>query len=228
MSRGIFITGTGTDVGKTYITALLVKILQEAGVKGAYYKAAVSGNERDSQGRLIPGDADWVKTVSGIAQPLESMVPYIYEQAVSPHLAAVQEGNPVERSVVCRRYEALCREYDYITMEGSGGILCPLRQEAGNELWLEDIIRELRLPCLVVADAGLGTINHTILTLEYLKMRKIEAKGVILNHFHPENAMEQDNRRVIERRGKVPVLACVPDYGETLDIQAEKLMGLYQ
>lgn len=228
MSRGIFVTGTGTDVGKTYVTALLVRTLREAGVKAAYYKAAVSGNERDVHGRLIPGDADWVRAVSGIAQPLESMVPYIYEQAVSPHLAARKEGNPVELSVVCQGYEKLCQEYEYITMEGSGGILCPMRQEEGKELWLEDIIRELRLPCLVVAEAGLGTINHTILTLEYLKMRGIEARGVILNHFHPELEMEQENRSMIEQRGKVPVLACIPNYGEEVDIPAEKLMELYQ
>ena len=95
-------------------------------------------------------------------------------------------------------------------------------------LWLEDIIRELQLPCLVVAEAGLGTINHTILTLEYLKMRGIEARGVILNHFHPELEMEQENRSMIEQRGKVPVLACIPNYGEEVDIPAERLMELYQ
>ena len=95
MAKGIFITGTGTDVGKTYITALLVKKLQEAGVKAAYYKAAVSGNQRGEQG-LLPGDAIYVKQISEISQPLDTMVPYIYEQAVSPHLAARREGNPVE------------------------------------------------------------------------------------------------------------------------------------
>ena len=103
-----------------------------------------------------------------------------------------------------------------------------MRQEEGKELWLEDIIRELQLPCLVVAEAGLGTINHTILTLEYLKMRGIEARGVILNHFHPELEMEQENRSMIEQRGKVPVLACIPNYGEEVDIPAERLMELYQ
>lgn len=228
MSKGIFITGTGTDVGKTYVTALLVKLLQEAGVKAAYYKGAVSGNVRDEQGNLIPGDAAWVKKTAGISQPLDSMVPYIYEQAVSPHLAAVQEGNPVELSVVRRGYEFLCRNYEYITMEGSGGILCPLCQEEGKELWLEDIIRALNLPCLVVADAGLGTINATVLTLEYLKQRHIRIKGVILNRFHPENEMEQDNFRMIEKRGKVPIIACVSEHGGSMDISAKELLALYE
>ncbi len=136
MGKGIFITGTGTDVGKTYVTALLVKALQEAGAKAAYYKAAASGNQRDGQGRLVPGDAVWVKEVSGIAQPLETMIPYVYEDAVSPHLAARKEGNPVEPFVVLQGYHRLRREYGYVTMEGSGGILCPLRWENGKGLWL--------------------------------------------------------------------------------------------
>lgn len=227
MSKGLFITGTGTDVGKTYVTALLVKALEEAGVKGAYYKAAVSGNIREN-GRLIPQDADYVKRVSGLSQPLETMVPYIYEQAVSPHLASRQEGNPVELAVVRQKYKELCQEYDYITMEGSGGILCPLHWEEERELWLEDVVRDLELPCLIVADAGLGTINATVLTIEYLRMRQIKVKGVILNRFHPDNLMEQDNRRMIEKRGRVPVAACTAEDAETIEISVKELMALYE
>lgn len=210
MAKGIFITGTGTDVGKTYVTALLVKKLKETGVDVAYYKAAVSGNQRGKQG-LLPGDAVYVKKISGISQPLGSMVPYIYEEAISPHLAARREGIPVELSVVQQGYDRLCQKYDFVVMEGSGGILCPLRWDEKQELWLEDVIKELDLPCLVVADSGLGTINATLLTLEYLNQRQITTKGVILNHFHPENEMEVDNHRMIEWKGKVPVVACVPE-----------------
>lgn len=226
MAKGIFITGTGTDVGKTYITALLVKKLQEAGVKAAYYKAAVSGNQRGEQG-LLPGDAIYVKQISGISQPLDTMVPYIYEQAVSPHLAARREGNPVELSVVRQGYEVLSKEYQYITMEGSGGILCPLRWEEKEQLWLEDVIRELQLPCFVVAEAGLGTINATLLTLEYLRMKHIMVKGIILNYFHPEEEMEQDNCRMIEQKGGVPVIACVTEGSQEIALSAEKLISFY-
>ena len=86
MAKKIFITGTGTDVGKTFVTGLLVKKLQENGLGAAYYKAAMSGNERTKDGTLVPGDALYVKQVSGITQPLAQMCPYIYETAVSPHL----------------------------------------------------------------------------------------------------------------------------------------------
>ena len=88
MHKGIFVTGTGTDIGKTFVTALLVKKLHDAGSAAAYFKAAVSGNERDENGRLIPGDAAYVKRISGISQPLDTMCPYIYETAVSPHCSA--------------------------------------------------------------------------------------------------------------------------------------------
>ncbi len=226
MAKGIFITGTGTDVGKTYITALLVKRLQETGVMAAYYKAAVSGNQRQGQ-RLLPGDAMYVKKISGISQPLDTMVPYIYEQAVSPHLAARSEGNPVQLSVVRQGYLTLCQHYQYITMEGSGGILCPLCWEEKRQLWLEDVIQELKLSCLVVAEAGLGTINATLLTVEYLKARQIAVKGIILNHFHNEDPMEQDNCRVIEKKGGIPVIACVAKGDLDIEISAEKLMSFY-
>ena len=106
MEKGIFITGTGTDVGKTYVTALLIKQLKETGVDAAYYKAAVSGNQRGAQG-LVPGDAVYVKQISGISQSLDSMVPYIYEEAISPHLAARREGSPVDLSVVQQGYDSL-------------------------------------------------------------------------------------------------------------------------
>lgn len=92
MAKKIFITGTGTDVGKTFVTGLILKKLKENGINAAYYKAAMSGNERTKDGGLIPGDALHVKTVSGIEQPLSQMCPYVYETAVSPHLASRIEG----------------------------------------------------------------------------------------------------------------------------------------
>lgn len=92
MNKGLFITGTGTDIGKTYVTALLVKKLHDSGYDTAYFKAAVSENRRDDIGRLIPGDAAYVKEISGISQPIDSMCPYVYEAAVSPHLAS-RTGN---------------------------------------------------------------------------------------------------------------------------------------
>lgn len=227
MAKKIFITGTGTDVGKTYVTGLIVKKLKESGMNAAYYKAAMSGNERTEEGMLLPGDAQYVKTVSGIEQSLACMCPYVYEAAVSPHLASRIEGNPVMLQEVVTGFEEVCRQYDYVTMEGSGGILCPICFDE-RELWLEDVIRELGLSSLIVADAGLGTINSVVLTVEYMRAKGLPVKGIIFNRFHPGDRMEEDNLRMCEHRTKLPVLACVEADSGTLDMEIGKLTALYE
>ena len=227
MSKNLFITGTGTDVGKTYITGLIVKKLREGGVSAAYYKAAMSGNERRTDGTLIPGDALQVKTMSGTEQSLEEMCPYIYETAVSPHLAAKLEGNPVEMECVLKNFDYVCGKYEYVTAEGSGGILCPLRFD-GQKIQLEDFIRAGGLTCLMIADAGLGTINAVVLTAEYMKTRKIPVKGIIFNHYEPGNRMHEDNRRMCGVLSGLPIVACVKDGDTDLDISFELLEGLYE
>ena len=227
MSKNIFITGTGTDIGKTFVTGLIVKKLHESGRSAAYYKAAMSGNERREDGSLIPGDALYVKTVSGIGQPLEEMCPYIYENAFSPHLASRLEGNPVQMQVVKEGFEAVGRKYEYVTMEGSGGILCPLCYDEAK-IQLEDVIRELGLACLIVADAGLGTINDVVLTAGYMRARNIPVKGIIFNHYHAGDVMEEDNRNMCESLTGLTVLACGKDGDTELAMEAEALASLYE
>lgn len=228
MSKSLFITGTGTDVGKTFITALIVKKLTENGEKAAYYKAAMSGNKREQDGSLIPGDAVFVKKISKNTQLLEQMCPYIYEHAYSPHLASRIEGNPVQMEVVKRGYKDVCDKYDYVTMEGSGGILCPIRFGDEEKIMLEDVIKELGIPCLIVADAGLGTINSVVLTVEYMKNRGIPIKGMIFNHYHKGNVMEEDNIAMCETMTGQKVLACVEEHATDINIDMEVLKKLYE
>lgn len=227
MSINLFITGTGTDVGKTYVTGLVIKKLRDSGENAAYYKAAMSGNERRPDGSLIPGDALSVKEVSGIAQPLEEMCPYIYENAYSPHLAARIEGEQVELSVVEEGFRKVSGAYGYVTVEGSGGILCPIRYD-GEKILLEDVIKTLNLSCLLVADAGLGTINSVVLTAEYMRARNIPIVGMIFNRFHPGNVMEEDNIRMCEELTGLKTLACVREGDRELRMDAEALKSLYR
>ena len=226
MSKGIFITGTGTDIGKTYVTGLIVKKLAQAGCKPAYYKAAMSGNKHRPDGSLIPGDALFVKECAGIEQDLDSMCHYVYENAYSPHLASRIEGHPVEMQVVREGFYALVPHYDYITVEGSGGILCPICFDEAK-IQLEDIIKDLHLSCIMIADAGLGTINNVVLTYEYMKAHDLPAKGVIFNNYHPGNVMEDDNIRMCQYMTKLPVLAKVQPGDTQLDIDVELLKNLY-
>lgn len=227
MSKKLFLTGTGTDVGKTYVSGLILKKFQESGVRAAYYKAAMSGNARGPDGRLIPGDALHVKAVSGIGQPLEGMCPYVYEHPVSPHLAARMEGDPVQMHRVLETFDALCGEYSYVTVEGSGGILCPLRYEE-EKLYLTDFIKARKLPCLLIADGGLGVINSVGLTVAYMKAASIPLKGIILNHFQPGNPMHEDNRRMCEAITGCKVVTCVKDGDTELDLSVTSLQALYE
>lgn len=225
MSKGIFITGTDTDIGKTYVTALLVKKLQEAGKNPAYYKAAASGIEVDEEGK-VHSDASYVRDISGIDMALEEMCPYTYVQAVSPHLACKTEGEPVDFQVVKEQFQRVCQEHPYVVMEGSGGILCPIRQDE-QEIWLEDLIRGLGLSSVIVADAGLGTINHTVLTAFYMKEKGLDIKGIIYNHYHPGNVMEEDNIAMIEKLTGLPTIARVQAEDEELEISPEELVSYF-
>lgn len=230
MSKNLFITGTGTDVGKTFVSALIVKKLASK-AKSGYYKAAMSGNIRDKKGNLIPGDAKFVKDVSGIGQSLESMCPYVYENAYSPHLASRVEGKPVSMEVVERGFLALQDEFDYLTVEGSGGILCPIDYDKSGSrkiLFLEDIIRNLALNSIIVADAGLGTINSLVLTANYMAAKNLCVKGIIFNHFHKGNIMEEDNIYMCEKMTGLKTLALVSEGERDLNMNFETLSGLYE
>ena len=227
MSKGLFITGTGTDLGKTYIAGLIVKKLADAKQSAAYYKAAMSGNDRRADGSLIPGDALFVQKTAGISQPLEEMCPYVYEHAYSPHLASRIEGHPVQMDVVKAGYYKVCSAYDFVTMEGSGGILCPICFDEAK-IQLEDVIRELHLPSILIADAGLGTINSVVLTVEYMKAKNLPVKGIIYNHYHGNDVMKDDNIFMCEYMTGLPTLAKVKDGDTELAMDVQDLMALYE
>ncbi|SFB06628.1 dethiobiotin synthase [Selenomonas ruminantium] len=227
MSRNLFVTGTGTEIGKTYVAGLLVKTLHDAGLDVAYYKAAMSGNDRRADGSLIPGDALFVKEFAGITQSMESMCPYVYEHAVSPHLASRLEGNPVRMEVVEKAFREVSAEHDYVVVEGSGGILCPLGYDE-ERIQLEDVVHRLRLPSVIVADAGLGTINGVVLTYEYMRQKGLPMRGILFNHYHEGDLMEEDNRNMCEEMTGLPVLSCIVKGDKTLaGITAEQVAALF-
>ena len=222
MGKGLFVTGTGTDVGKTYVAALMVKKLHEAGYGAGYYKAALSGSAT-----FADSDAGYVKRISGIAQPEETLLSYLYPEAVSPHLAARLDARPVELERVLADYAAVRARYAYTTVEGSGGIVCPIRWDGQEHILLEALIRAMGLATVVVADAGLGTINACVLTVEYLRSRGIGVRGVLLNRY-TGGVMQEDNVAMVEQLAGVPVLARVRPGDTELDMDAAALAALYE
>ena len=232
VSKGLFVIGTGTDIGKTYVTGLLLKYLRDNGYNASYFKAALSGAIRDENDILVPGDAVEVLGMANLEEDTDFLVPYIYETAVSPHLASQIEGNPVELDKIRSAYDDVSEKYDYIVMEGSGGIVCPIRYEGkGNEnnIMLEDIIKFLGLDVIVIADAGLGTINSIVTTVEYLKNRNIHVCGIIMNNYKDE-LMENDNIKMVEDLCDVPVIAKVyqNDTNLRLDVDTKELISYFK
>lgn len=220
--KGLFITGTDTDIGKTYVTALLVKTLRKAGYDVGYYKAAISGAPT-----VAASDAGFVNSFAGIGEPEELLLSYLYQHAVSPHLAARLEGHPLEKEVILKAWERVTEAYPYVTMEGSGGIVCPIRHDAKAVYYLEDIIHWLSLSVLIVADAGLGTINHVVTTRDYCRSRNIQVQGILLNHWRG-GIMEEDNVKMIEEITGVSVLGRVKEGDTSLDADVSRLISLFQ
>lgn len=229
MSKGLFIVGTDTDVGKTYVTALLTKKLREAGINVGYYKAVLSGGYYDGD-ELIPGDAKEVLEASGIDENYDECVSYILENPVSPHLAAEIEGVDIQTSRILEDYKNLTKRYEYLSVEGSGGIICPIKLTDTESILLEDIIKLLEIPTLVVARAGLGTINHTALTINYLRQKEIAVQGVILNGYDMDNLVHRNNKEVIERLTNIKVVATIPsgNLQDEIEMDIEYLLELYK
>lgn len=228
MGKALFITGTGTDIGKTYVTGLIVKKLRDAGLNAGYYKAALSGAEPDANGILQPGDAIYVNRVANIGEKTENLVSYVYREAVSPHLAAKINDQPIDFAKVTADFKRALAKYDYLTMEGSGGIICPLRWDNQQHVILDDLVKKLDLGVLIIADAGLGTINAAVLTIEHLKSRNIPIKGIIFNNYIPHDFMQDDNERMIEEMTGIKVLAKVKKGDTELNMAVSCLQSLYE
>lgn len=226
MSRALFVTATGTDVGKTYVTALIVKRLRDAGINAGYYKAALSGAE-ERGGKLVPGDADFVARASGMTEPPENLVSYVYKNPLSPHLAAQIEGNPPELDTIKRDFASALKKYDYLCVEGCGGIVCPIRWDE-RKIMLEDIIKACGLSVIIVSPSGLGSINSAVLTVEHARAAGIEVRGIIMNGYDETQLMHRDNKYMIEQLTGVRVAACVKRGDTALDVPVEELCGLFK
>ncbi|WP_157147923.1 dethiobiotin synthase [Brachyspira pilosicoli] len=206
MAKTIFITATGTDIGKTYVSGLIAKHIKDKGLNIGYYKAALSGSND-----IKDSDAWYVKQQADLLDSYDEMVSYTYKHAYSPHLAAQIEGNPPDIKIIKNAYKDISKKHDYMIVEGSGGIICPIRYDSNQKIFLEDIIKELNIPSLIIADAGLGTINSTVLTIEYMRSKNLKINGVILNRFEAENEMHNDNKKMIEDMTGVKIIGVVID-----------------
>ena len=226
MAKSIFVTATGTDVGKTYVSALLVKKLRELGKNCGYYKPALSGAVRVGD-KLIPGDCDYVFRTAGIDKEPLKYVSYVFEPAVSPHLAAQLGNEKISLSKIKSDFERINQEFDFVVVEGAGGIVCPFRLDKEEKIILPDVVKSLGLSVVVVASASLGTINSTVLTVEYARGCGINVKGIILNNYDENDLMQRDNKRQVEVLTGVRVIATVKEGDVDLAVDNDILNEIF-
>lgn len=205
MGKGIFIAGTDTDVGKTFITAGLNYSFRKANYKCCSYKPVQSGGIKKNTS-FIPGDIEFIKKLIPIDEPYEKMNCYCLKEEVSPHLAAELEGVEIDTKKIIEGFNYLKEKYHYTLVEGAGGLIVPLIRD---KYYIYHLIKDLNLPVLLVARAGVGTINHTVLTCEFAKHKGINIKGIIINGY-TKDFCQKDNIDIIAKITGIPIVCVMP------------------
>jgi dethiobiotin synthetase len=207
MHKGIFITGTDTGVGKTFVAAGLINTLKRLGLNVCPMKPVETGCGF-RKGRLVPEDSLKLVKSAQIDDPLDIINPYRFRHPLAPAVAAQLEGAVIKKGKIFSAYKKLSSKYDITIIEGAGGIMVPLRR---RYLFL-DLIKDLAVPVLIVSRPGLGTINHTLLTIEAARNRGIDIIGVIINcpDVMRRDVSAKTNPRLINELTGVPILGIVP------------------
>lgn len=202
MAHGWFVTGTGTDVGKTVVAAVLARTLAREGRRVAVFKPAVSGLDDYAASGEVP-DHELLRRAADSTQDDDEIAPYRYGPPLSPHLAAKLAGESISSERLVRAAHAAARQSDVLVCEGVGGLMVPLTLG----YLVRDFARDLALPVVAAASPGLGTINHTLLTLEATRAVGLDVGAVVLTPWPAEpGELERSNREAIERLGRVRVL----------------------
>jgi dethiobiotin synthetase len=203
---GYFITGTDTDVGKTVVTSLLLSYFHSIGVDAHPYKPIQSG-AIDENGTLTAPDVQMYQRVLPQLNPNNACT-YVLKKASSPHLAASEEDVTFNLDSINENAAKLQTLHDLVLVEGAGGLVVPLQ----GDYCMIDLMQDLELPVILVGRAGLGTINHTVLSIMALKQANIPIHGIILNRLHIEDeTIENDNIEMIERLTGVRVFGIIPN-----------------
>jgi dethiobiotin synthetase len=198
----LFVTGADTGVGKTVVTAAIAALAVAAGRRTAVYKPAQTG-----VGPGEPGDLEFVRAAAGGSPRLRTDCAYRLREPLAPSVAARLEGAAVEPSRLVGTYVGLSESADTVLVEGAGGLLVPL----ADGYLMADLARDLGLPVLVVARPGLGTLNHTALTVEAARGRGLDVAGIVISGFPPDPDLAAlTNPRELERLTAARLLGALP------------------
>ena len=204
MGRGIFVTGTGTEIGKTVVAGGLAAALKDAGTHVGVMKPICTGGT---------ADAEFLKHAAQVDDVLTLINPISLRHPLAPAVAARIADRAIDLACVDTAFTVLQEKYDCVIVEGVGGIGVPIR----DDFLVAHLIRHLQLPVLIVAQAGLGTLNHTLLTVAFAEQFGLQIAGIVLNRSsaEPPGLAETTNPVEIEKLTGIPVIGSVP-YDEAL------------
>jgi dethiobiotin synthetase len=213
---GLLITGTDTGIGKTLIAGAIAANLRKHGLRVGVLKPAASGCVKRREG-LVSEDAEFLAHCADTPHPLDIIAPQRFAEPLAPAIAAQRLNVSLDWDAIQRSLGMIARDSDVLIVEGVGGIMVPM----DAKYTMLDVAQWLKLPAVVVARPNLGTINHTLLTVNALRGAKVKVPGVVVNRYPAESAgvAEETNPRAIEKWGKVPVLAIVPDVKEPIGLR---------
>ena len=206
-SKGYFITGTDTNVGKTVVTACLLALYREQGIDAGVMKPIETGVDQECSSEAN-SDAKFLLTISGNGDPIEEICPIRLKPTAAPLQAARITGQTIDISLILENFRRLQAKHDRMLVEGIGGLLVPLTVNYS----VSDLIKDMNLPLIIVSRFSLGTINHTLLTVKAAQETGVEIAGIILNHSEdrPLNEIELGQASLIQELSNVPVLGECP------------------
>jgi dethiobiotin synthetase len=206
-NKGWFVTGTDTGVGKTVVAGALAWLAREAGWRVGVFKPTATGCRRDVRLGLVCADTEFLAHCAEASENLETINPVRYSAELAPMVAAERQHRPIDWAAIRASWERI-RQADVAVVEGAGGLLVPIDREHN----MADLAKELDIPLVIVARPGLGTINHTLLTIEAARTRGLSIAAVVINGYRPDAATpaEESNPEVIGRLAKMPIPLIVP------------------
>lgn len=206
IGAGLFVTGTDTGVGKTTVAAALAGAMRQRGIGVGVMKPFQTGAVPTEGGWFAP-DAQFLVTAAGVDDPMDLVCPVMLEAPLAPSVAANLAGRRVGLADVLPAFDELCRRHPFVIVEGAGGLAVPI----DGSLTMRDLARAMRLPLLIVARPSLGTLNHTALTVEYVRAGGLDVAGIVLaNYPDAPGLAEQTNPAALESLTSVPLLGLTP------------------
>ena len=219
MAKGVFITGTDTGIGKTYVTLSLMEAFKEQGYKVAGMKPIASGAARKHE-QLKNEDAESILQCCSESTAYELINPAVYELPVSPHIAARQTGHEINLSEIENSYKQLASKNEVVIVEGVGGWRVPISEEQN----MVDLVRLLGLPVIMVVGLKLGCLNHAILTAETIKTDGLNMVGWISNRVEEDYIFPEESLKTLKNTLESPCLGDLPfDNGSVVKNQSQSL-----